>query len=605
MFTFLSSCRVQSRSLLGQRFARPLLLLLCFTLSALSSMADAFEIKVGRATYWCDDDGTAIMLSYENHERLKSITIPTTITANEKTYRVTGIGERTFYRWKNLTSVSFPAGLKTIEREAFCGCSGLTSVSLPDGLTTIGKGAFIGCSGLISISLPAGLTTIGASAFIGCSGLTSISLPAGLTEIGEYAFSRCSGLTSISLPDGLTTIGRGAFYECSGLTSVSFPDGLTSIGESAFRGCSGLTSVSLPDGLKAIGNSAFYECSGLTSISLPDGLTTIESFAFYLCSGLTSVSFPDGLTTIGESAFDGCSGLTSVSFPSGLTLIKDNAFYDCSNLSTLSLEGWVAPAINDPGFYNAKLNEIHVPIDATYDTFAGKPVIKDLPIHTKIFDPSATYDRDSRIAAPITYKRRFTDTEWQPLYVPFALTTAMVGKDIQIAVLNDQQLEDGIMRFHHLRDDETLPAWSIALIRAKTVGKHVIALANAPLAAAEERILSAGNYLFFGNLTKRAFHQDKTIYLLEKGDCRILTDKEKIRIFDTSELRRLGALRWYMTPTATVPDTVRILVDGVPSAIEGIHVDDTTAPCYDLGGRRLEAAPEHGVYIQSGRKKIR
>lgn len=233
--------------------------------------------------------------------------------------------------------------------------------------------------------------------------------------------------------------------------------------------------------------------------------------------------------------------------------------------------------------------------------FANKAVIKDLPPHTKIFDPLATYDKDSRIAAPITYKRRFTDTEWQPLYVPFALTTQELGEALEVAVLDEEQTSDEAIRFHRLKQGESLPAWSIALIRAKTVGKHVISLANAPLAAAEERIVSAGNYLFFGNLNENRFQKDETtIYLMEKDSFHLLTASDK-----KSGAKQIGALRWYMTPTATVPDTVRILVDGVPSAIEGINADDTTAPCYDLSGRRLEAAPEHGVYIQNGRKKIR
>lgn len=625
MFTLLSFLRARGCSPLWQRFARPLLLLFCFTLSTLSSMADPFEIKIGRATYWCDDDGTAIVLAWENHERIKTVTLPAAITADEKSYRVTGIGKKAFFDCKNLTSVSLPENLTFIEDDAFKNCTGLISINLPAGLKEIGKSVFercrslisislpenlptikenlfLDCRGLTSVSLPNGLTAIERRAFEGCTGLISISLPAGLATIGEYAFSSCTGLTSISLPEGLATIGGSAFSGCSGLTSVSLPERLTEIGAGVFYNCSGLTSISLPDGLTTIGGSAFRGCTGLTSVSLPDALTAIGEYGFSDCSGLTSVSLPEELTMIEKYTFSGCSSLTNVHFPQNLRRIRDYAFANCPNLTTLYFEGVIAPNIvghKDDNYHNIKVAQVYVPIDAIeYKTgWGGKPIelIKELPIQTKILDHLDSYIFPKRVAAPITYTRRFTDTDWQPLYVPFALTKQDLGDTLEVAVLNDEQPSNEVIHFHHLQDGETLPAWSIALIRAKRTGKHVISLANAPLAARENRTVSAGNYVFYGNLYKQGFFSDEKAYLMERDGCHRLNNSDK----------KIGALRWYMSPTATVPDTVRILVDGVPTAIEGIHVDDTTAPCYDLSGRRLEAAPEHGVYIQNGRKKIR
>jgi hypothetical protein len=73
----------------------------------------------------------------------------------------------------------------------------LTSVTIPNSVTSIENHAFIYCSGLTSITIPNSVTNIGNNAFWGCTGLTSITIPNSVTSIGSSAFSYCSGLTSI------------------------------------------------------------------------------------------------------------------------------------------------------------------------------------------------------------------------------------------------------------------------------------------------------------------------------------------------------------------------------------------------------------------------
>ena len=66
------------------------------------------------------------------------------------------------------------------------------------------------------MTLPAGITSIDKYAFSGCSGLTSLNLPAGITWIGESAFSYCSGLSSIYVyAEKVPRIGRYAFEGCA------------------------------------------------------------------------------------------------------------------------------------------------------------------------------------------------------------------------------------------------------------------------------------------------------------------------------------------------------------------------------------------------------
>ena len=72
-----------------------------------------------------------------------------------------------------------------------------------------------------SITLPDGVTSIETYAFYSCTSLTSITLPDGVTSIGDYAFQACTSLASITIPDGVTYIGTGAFFVCSALMELT------------------------------------------------------------------------------------------------------------------------------------------------------------------------------------------------------------------------------------------------------------------------------------------------------------------------------------------------------------------------------------------------
>ena len=75
---------------------------------------------------------------------------------------------------------------------------------------------------LTNVTIPGSITSIDSSAFSGCSNLTSITIPNSVTSIGEYVFHNCTNLTSVTIPDGVTSIGRYAFRDCSSLTSINY-----------------------------------------------------------------------------------------------------------------------------------------------------------------------------------------------------------------------------------------------------------------------------------------------------------------------------------------------------------------------------------------------
>ena len=308
--------------------------LLCFLILLMMPLASmAYDFEVG-GIYYKFTDNSSVAVTYEVEPTWDSdypapysgtITIPSTVNYNDKSYTVTSIGD-----------------------SAFWFCSGLTSIDIPEGVTSIGDYAFVYCSGLTSINIPERVTSIGDDAFFGCSSLTSIDIPEGVTSIGDGTFARCSGLTSIDIPEGVTSIGDFTFGDCSGLTSITIPEGVTSIGEYAFGGCSGLTSIDIPEGVTSIGYRAFTGCYGLTSITIPEGVKSIGSFAFYACKSLTSVTIPESVTSIGGWAFFDCSGLTSV-----LCKSKEPASCDGSVFSSLEPR-LIIPVGSEEAYASAK-----------------------------------------------------------------------------------------------------------------------------------------------------------------------------------------------------------------------------------------------------------
>ena len=160
------------------------------------------------------------------------------------------IGMGAFYDCRSLSSVTFPEGLRTIRKMAFCmnetraayaykGSKGkktstlLKTLKLPASLVEIGDQAFGCCDALTSVVFAKNseLAELGGQAFTACFHLKEIALPDSLQRIGEQAFALCFDLKKADLGQALTKIDREAFHSCSSLVSLTVPDTLTEIGE--------------------------------------------------------------------------------------------------------------------------------------------------------------------------------------------------------------------------------------------------------------------------------------------------------------------------------------------------------------------------------------
>ena len=97
------------------------------------------------------------------------ISMPGTVSYQDKNYIVTKIGEGAFYGSQNLTSIVIPNTIIAIGGSAFSGCTNLTSVYMPNTIKSIGASAFAYCGSLANISIPQSLEYIHGSAFDGSS----------------------------------------------------------------------------------------------------------------------------------------------------------------------------------------------------------------------------------------------------------------------------------------------------------------------------------------------------------------------------------------------------------------------------------------------------
>lgn len=227
-----------------------------------------------------------------------------------------------FYKCSNLTNITLPNSVVSIEGYAFRECKGLTSFTIPNSVESIKSCAFLECSSLTSIVIPDSVKNIESNAFSECYGIVSVKV----SENNIYYDSRmnCNAIIHTStnklimgckttvIPNNVTIIGGGAFSGCKGLTNIIIPNNIISIESAAFSGCTGLTNIIIPDTITTIGIGVFSCCSNLESISIPDSVTSIKSYAFEMCTKLVSIVIPNSVTFIDDYAFYGSSSLLSV-----------------------------------------------------------------------------------------------------------------------------------------------------------------------------------------------------------------------------------------------------------------------------------------------------
>ena len=272
---------------------------------------------------------------------LASVTVPSSIT---------NLDIAAFYAMSSLTNITVDA-----QNPAYRSVAGVLfdknetvllqyptdkpgSYSIPSSVSRVGTYSFIGASQLTGITIPTSVASIDSEAFQFCS-LTDVTIPSSVTNIGWLAFAGAN-LTNLTVDPGnpvYSSLG-GILCDKSQTVLIQYPTGRTG-------------SFSIPTNFTSIGTSAFVDCRNLTGITIPSTITNIGAQAFYECYGLTNVTIPSGVTSIAAQAFEACVHLTSVTIPSSVTSIGTEAFQDCLNLTGVNFQGNAPSGGSNPSIF--------------------------------------------------------------------------------------------------------------------------------------------------------------------------------------------------------------------------------------------------------------
>lgn len=335
------------------------------------------------------ENGCLTLTKYNGEET--EVTIPSNVNGMV----VDTVGYDAFEYMSDLTKVTIPETVKTVDDYAFFACWSLENIVIPDSVEYISKNAFqytkfyrdnsdafmiVGDGLLIDckatedhIVLPGNVKKIMNSVFYGNESLTAADLGDKITYIGMYAFSGCKSLEEIDIPESVETIDYAAFRSCESLDRLYIPESVKSIGNWAFSDCTNLTIECRPN--TAAANAAvegsvpvkidWYgddrDYANLVFSELEDGtlkvdgilslngkeliipavyngkiVTVLSEYLFYGFNGksyIEKISLPDSLVKTENECFWALDSLREINIPNGVTNIE-NAFSRCDKVTS-------------------------------------------------------------------------------------------------------------------------------------------------------------------------------------------------------------------------------------------------------------------------------
>ena len=241
-----------------------------------SVWSEVKEYAVENLEYSLSDKGTAYTVKGIGTVISKEIDVPATFNG----LPVVEIGIKAFENNVNITKVTLPETLSTINNLAFTVCTALESIDLPDGLQYIGMRAFSGTA-LKTLSIPDSVYNVSGSIVDNCVNLEYIKLPNGINDIYSRFFYNTPKLKSVTLPESVSFISKEAFVGSS-IESIKIPKNVWGIYESAFENTK-IRSVEFEKGsvLESIYEKAFKGCSNIKSIVIPSTVNVMGESVFY------------------------------------------------------------------------------------------------------------------------------------------------------------------------------------------------------------------------------------------------------------------------------------------------------------------------------------
>lgn len=218
----------------------------------------------------------------------------------------------------DLTTVTLPANLTGIPKDAFAGSAKLATVKFGTADASNNPSAKDVTGNANAITLPSGITRIDARAFAGTAASTvdlSGVTATGFTTIDDSVFKGMASLAEVKLPASITTINQSAFQGDAKLAKLSTE--VLATGGSSIQARDGEGTATFGKSLISIGNNAFYG-TGFTTVDLSKAVGTSAS------GGTTQT--PAATLSVGSGAFTNMASLTEVKLPGNATNINPANF---------------------------------------------------------------------------------------------------------------------------------------------------------------------------------------------------------------------------------------------------------------------------------------
>ena len=215
--------------------------------------------------------------------------------------------------------------------------SEIRKVVVEEGVTSIGVNAFWDACNLTEVSLPQSLDTIESYAFDACD-LEAITIPKNVSYIDWGAFRLNHSLTEIGLEAGNTYYKTvdGILYSADGSLLHTFPCGKA------------IADFQIPDGVTEVFSHGMEAIDSLESLTIPASVTALDWAAFGDCVNLTEIHFLGSAPTFDEYVF---SDVTATAYyPGGDDSWTDDVMQDYDgDITWVPVAAAPAPALKLAG----------------------------------------------------------------------------------------------------------------------------------------------------------------------------------------------------------------------------------------------------------------
>lgn len=190
-------------------------------------------------------------------------------------------------------NLTIPASVEFIGERAFYQFHGLSTLTLNANITSIPHEMCYNCENLSAVVLLEQVHTIESDAFEGCTSLGVPEFPSTLMRINSYAFANAGQASSITgtlvIPDSVGTIESHAFqYAFQYVDKLIIGSGLRFVDQYAFYyfgASSSYLRIMIGSNTLQIGFNAF-SYTNAKRVYIPISVTTIQDFAFAGCPSI-------------------------------------------------------------------------------------------------------------------------------------------------------------------------------------------------------------------------------------------------------------------------------------------------------------------------------